>query len=136
MIVLDTSFVLAWQNERDAHHAAARGLADQLRAEVWGRALLPEYVIMEVATVHAVRRSLAAAVATCDLLLRAREIDFVPSSALFEETLTVFRSQGSAGLSFADASIVATARALGARHVATFDSGFEAVEGLQVLPAR
>lgn len=135
MIVLDTSFVVAWHSARDSHHSTARALADPLRREEWGRALLPEYVFLEVSTVLAARRSLAAAVAVGDLLLRSRELDFVSSSELFDDTMSVFRAQGQQGLSFVDAAIVATARRFGAGFVATFDQGFRGVDGLTVVPA-
>ena len=62
-------------------------------------------------------------------------LDFVPNSIMFDEAFSVFRSQGSLGLSFTDACIVATANRLGAEFVATFGAGFDEVEGLEVVPA-
>lgn len=135
MLVLDTSFLVAWHNTRDVHHAAARALRDQLRDGAWGRALLPEYVFVELTTVLAARRSLVAAVVVGDALLRAREIDFIPSSELFDRAFDVFRAQGAMGLSFTDAAIVAVARQFGAEYVASFDQGFAAVADLKTIPA-
>jgi hypothetical protein len=68
----------------------------------------------------------AAAVATA--LLQAREIDFVPCSELFLDTLETFRSQGNAKLSFTDAAIITMARR-GDGFVATFDSDFRGLSG-------
>jgi hypothetical protein len=50
VIVLDISFVVAFQNSRDIHHAA-RPLMNELVSGQWGRVLLLEYIFLEVATV-------------------------------------------------------------------------------------
>ena len=51
MIVLDSSFLIGFYNERDAHHATARPLMDRFLAGEWGAGLLLEYVFLEVVTV-------------------------------------------------------------------------------------
>ena len=48
MIVLDSSFLIAFHNERDSHHNAAYGLMERFLAGDWGRGLLLEYVFLEV----------------------------------------------------------------------------------------
>ena len=134
MIVLDSSFVIAYHNSRDVHHDAALAAFTALLDGRWGPLLLPEYVFLEVVTVLARRRDLGTAVAVGDILLRANEIEFVPCIDFFSEALKVFRDQGNGRLSFADAAIVAIARARGAEFVATFDPGFRRVAGLTAVP--
>ena len=107
---------------------------DRLADGEWGTALLPEYVFLEVVTVLGARRGLAAAVAAGEILLGARELEFVPCSAHFLETYRVFREQREFRLSFADAAIVSIARSRGALAVATFDDDFRAFEDLRVVP--
>ena len=68
------------------------------------------YVFLEVVTVLLARRGLSVAAAVATALLQAREIDFVPCSELFLDTLETFRSQGNAKLSFTDAAIITMAR--------------------------
>jgi predicted nucleic acid-binding protein len=46
VIVLDTSFLVAFHNSRDVHHAEARPLMNGLVAGKWGPALLLEYVFL------------------------------------------------------------------------------------------
>lgn len=106
----------------------------RLLEDEWGERLLPEYVFLEVVTVLAARRSAATAVSAADLLLRARELEFVPASPHFLETYEMFRAEAHRGLSFADASIVALCRRRGAEYVATFDSDFKKVPGLTAIP--
>ena len=134
MIVLDSSFLVAYHNSRDAHHAAAAEMMADLLAEKWGPLLLPEYVFLEVLTVLARRGDLKTAAEVGDILLHAREVEFVPCLDLFAAAFAVFKAQGNKNLSFADAAIVAIARGRDAKFVATFDSGFQAVTGLSAVP--
>ncbi len=135
MVVLDSSFVIAFHNSRDVHHARAARAMDRLLSGEWGRGLLPEYVFLEVVTVLAARVGLATAVEVGDALLAAPELDFVAGSDVFLQAFTIFRGQGGSALSFADAAIIAVARLHGAEHVATFDSDFQGLEGLNVVPS-
>ena len=134
MVVLDSSFIVAYHNERDLHHAAARPAMDRLRAGEWGAALLPEYVFLEVVTVLAARRDLPTAVRIGDLLLAAREVELVPCSDIFLEAYEVFREQPSFRMSLADAAILAIARRRNASAVLTFDEDFRTFPDLRVLP--
>ena len=134
MIVFDSSFVVAYHNTRDVHHAAARDAMHRVIAGEWGSVLLPEYVFLEVTTVLAARRDLRTAVAVGELLLEAREVEFVSCSEFFQPAFEVFRGQTNSDLSFTDAAIVAIARARGVEHVATFDTDFGDVDGLTVVP--
>lgn len=134
MIVLDSSFLIAHHNTRDVHHAAAARVMGRLLAGEWGRALLLEYVFLEVMTVLLARRGLDVANDVATRLLQAREVDFVPCSDLFLEALQVFRSQSRGRLSFTDAAIVAVARQQRPGLVATFDTDFRDLEGVTVVP--
>lgn len=134
MIVLDSSFLVAYHNERDVHHPAAARTMDRLLAREWGEVLLPEYVFLEVMTVLAARLGLQEAVAVGETLLHAEEVEFVPCSDVFLDSFEVFRRQSDGGLSFTDAAIVAIAHRLEAPYVATFDGDFRRVEGITVVP--
>lgn len=133
MIVLDSSFLVAYHNTRDVHHAAAARTMVQLVGGQWGRTLLLEYVFLEVVTVLLARRGLAVAVEVATGLLQAREVDFVPCSDLFLETLQTFRGQTGERLSFTDAAIVTAARREAPGLVATFDADFRGVAGVTVV---
>ena len=61
MIVLDSSFLIGYYNERDSHHQAALTLMDRFLAGEWGRGLLLEYIFLEIVTVLLVRRDYAVA---------------------------------------------------------------------------
>ena len=132
MIVLDSSFLVAFYNERDSHHQAAVNLMDQFLAGTWGRGLLLEYVFLEVVTVLLVRRDLPTAAQVGHILLDARELEFVPCSDFFPDTVQAFSQQSGTRLSFADAAIASVARSRAEGKVLSFDAEFHQVPGLDV----
>jgi predicted nucleic acid-binding protein len=135
VIVLDASFLVAFHNERDAHHLTARTLMEAFLAEKWGRGLLLEYVFLEVVTVLLVRRDVATARQVGRILLEAQELEFIPCSDFFRDTWNAFAAQRGTRLSFTDAAIHAVAKERAAGQVLTFDEEFRKVPGLLVLPA-
>jgi predicted nucleic acid-binding protein len=132
VIVLDSSFIVGFHNERDAHHDAARGWMERLLKGEWGRGPLLEYVFLEVTTVLQARRDVGVAADVGRLLLDADELDFVPCSDLFADAFGVFVRQGRAGLSFADAAIAHVAKNLTGGRVLTFDASLKKFPGIRV----
>lgn len=132
MIVLDSSFLIGFHNERDAHHQSASALLDQFLAGKWGRGLLLEYVFLEVTTVLSVRRGLRVAARVGTILLDAKELEFVPCSDLFPEIFRVFREQTRTKLSFADSAIAYVAHQRAGGLVLTFDEELGKVSGIQM----
>lgn len=133
-IVVDSSFLIAYHNTRDVHHAAAARAMLHLASGRWGRVLLLEYVFLEVVTVLLVRLGHAAAVEVGSRLLEAEEVDFVSCSDLFLDALQAFRTQSAGTLSFVDAAVAEAARARAAGYVATFDADFRSLAGIKVIP--
>ena len=134
MILLDSSYLIAFHNSRDVHHQAAADVMSDLLRGRWGQVLLPEYVFLEVTTVIAARRGVAKAAEVGRVLLQAQEVEFVPCSDLFLDAFTIFAERGEAGLSFVDAALIAAARRRGAKCIASFDRDFEAFSELKVIP--
>lgn len=133
-ILLDSSFLIAYHNTLDVHHAAAARAMVHLLAGEWGRILLLEYVFLEVVTVLRARRGATTAFEVADQLLHATEVEFVPCSELFADALATFRREP-AGLSFTDATLVTVARRHRNAFIATFDADFRSVAGVSVVPA-
>jgi predicted nucleic acid-binding protein len=132
-IVLDSSFLIAYHNTRDAHHAAAARVMAQVVAGKWGRALLLEYVFLEVVTVLRARRGFEIATTVATTLLDAAEVDFVPCSDLFLDAYKMFSEEEKHDLSFADAAIATVARRNRPGYVATFDADFRNLSGVTVV---
>jgi predicted nucleic acid-binding protein len=134
VIVLDSSFLVAFYNERDAHHAAASRLMDQFLTGAWGKGLLLEYVFLEVVTVLLLRRDHLAATQAGRTLLDAEELEFVPCSDIFQNVVDEFSKQQGTHLSFADVAIAVVARNRADGFLLSFDEEFRKVSGLHVLP--
>jgi predicted nucleic acid-binding protein len=134
VVVLDSSFLVAFHNQSDVHHAPAREAFERIVHGEWGDILLLEYVFLEVVTVLSARRDLATAVSVGEILLGARELEFVPCSGQFLGAYDIFREQRDFRLSFVDAAIVAVARDRGAKTIATFDEDFRSIADLEVIP--
>jgi predicted nucleic acid-binding protein len=135
VIVLDSSFLVAYHNRRDVHHQPAAAIVERLLGGEWGPPLLLEYVFLEVVTVLLARRGIEVAARVAAVLLEARELEFVPCSDVFFDTLDTFRAQRDGRLSFTDAAIIAVARRRGAGFVATFDHDFRQVGSVAVVPS-
>jgi predicted nucleic acid-binding protein len=134
VIILDSSFLIAYHNTRDVHHAAAARAMVPLIAGKWGRGQLLEYVFLEVVTVLLARRGRSVATSVGAQLLAAAELDFVPCSDVFHDAFEEFRTQRGDDLSFADAAIVAAAKKHPGTVIATFDGDFRRVAGLTTVP--
>ena len=100
MIVLDSSFIVAFHNERDGLHDPAHRWMERFLEGEWGRGLLLEYVFLEVMTVLLRRCDIGVAARVGRVLLDAGELDFVPCSDLFPDAFWLFTRQGRARLSF------------------------------------
>ncbi len=135
MIVLDSSFLIAYYNSRDVHHPASARTMIQLIGGKWGQALLLEYVFVETVTVLRARRDVKVAATVGTALLNAREIDFVPCSEIFSDAFNTFRRDRSHDLSFVDAAIVCVARLSSPGFVATFDEDFRSLKGITIVTA-
>jgi predicted nucleic acid-binding protein len=135
VILLDSSFLIAYYNTRDVHHAAAARTMVQFLGGKWGQGLLLEYVFLETVTVLRARRDLKVATTVGTILLEANEVDFVPCSEIFIDAFDTFRRDRSHDLSFVDAAIVAVARENSPGFVATFDEDFRALKGVRVVAA-
>ena len=134
-VVLDSSFLIAYHNTRDAQHGAAARAMAHFAAGSWGRGLLLEYVFLEVATVLMARRGAEVAIRVGTDLLQSDELDFVPCSELFADAWREFTRQGGRGLSFTDAAIAVAARTRAGGRVATFDADFRGLSGITVMPS-
>jgi predicted nucleic acid-binding protein len=134
MLILDSSFLIPFHNKNDVHQTAASKVMEGFFRGEYGRALLLEYVFLEVITVLLARRGLTVATAVARILLEAREVEFVPCSEFFQETLETFRTQQETALGFIDAAIVTIARRQKEGKIASFDKDFRMVEGVSVIP--
>lgn len=133
MIVLDSSFLIAFHNERDIHHTRSADVMARFMDGEWGAGMLLEYVFLEVVTVLRMRLDVTSAGRVGEILLQAKELEFIPCYRIFTEAFAIFRTAGHAPLSFTDAAIAAVARGDPPGFVATYDKDFARVDGVRVV---
>ena len=126
--------MVAFHNERDAHHAKAAAAMQDFLAGRWGEGLLLEYVFLEVVTVLLARRDIATASHVGRILLDAAELEFVPCSDIFLDTVQAFTTQKGTRLSFADMAIATVAGTRADGQILTFDDEFRKLGGVEVYP--
>jgi len=132
LVVLDSSFLIGFYNDNDAHHPTASSLMKNFLAGHWGEGLLLEYVYLEVMNVLLVRTDLSKAVHTSRMLLESEELEFIPCSDYFEDTVQSFSTQSGTKLSFTDCAIATVALKRAGGMVLTFDREFRKVAGIQL----
>lgn len=93
----------------------------------WGKGLLLEYVYLEVVTVLLVRADLPTAASVAGILLESEELEFVPCSDFFADTVKSFTTQRKTKLSFTDSAIATVAAKRADGLVLTFDEEFRKV---------
>lgn len=132
MIVVDSSFFIAFYNERDANHATASLLMRDFIDGRWGKGLLLEYVFLEVVTVLLLRVNRAASTEVARILLESEELEFVPCSAFFTEIVNRFTTQVRTRLSFVDMAIAIIAEKQTDGLVLGFDKEFNRISGISL----
>ena len=134
MIVLDTSFLLAFHDEGDVNHTAARVSMSRLLDGAWGKGLLLELVFVDTLSILKRARPAGVAQQLGSDLLKARELDFVPASEHFRAVWTEFQTDFLSPLSFTSHAVAWTARQRAGGKVLTFDPALRESPGVIVEP--
>lgn len=130
MIMLDTSFVIAYFNTRDQNHRLALNTAkilDHQNRELY----ITDYLFGEIVTVSLVRlKNLNKATYVGKIMLEYCNLIYVDKD-LFEQAWKIFSEQN-LRLSFVDCTTVATMKSQKIQKIATFDSDFNYVKGIEI----
>jgi len=123
MVILDTSFLVAYFREADVHHAKALKLAEELRGE---KMVITFLVFQELASIlnRKVSTEFSASV-TKRLLMPDSSIElFKLDESYFEEVLALYESLGPHSFSYVDVSLIHLSKEL-ELSVLTFDKELE-----------
>ncbi len=130
-IILDTSYLIALNNDKDIGHHLAKSLSPRIKTKEFGQVYISDYIFDELMTFLRVKsnpepaiRKIGDALLADDSLtvLRIDTDSFLKSWELFKK---------SSGLSFTDCTIVVIAEAYGIRHIASLDSGFDRIASIK-----
>jgi predicted nucleic acid-binding protein len=133
MIVLDTSFVVAYFNTNDQNHGRAVDTAKALAIKN-PELYITDYIFGEIVTVSLLRlKDIKKAAKIGNAVLRSCNIISADRN-VFDEAWDMFSRQ-KLWLSFVDCITVATMREQRIREIATFDKDFTKIEGITVFQA-
>ncbi len=132
MILLDSSFLIAHYNAKDAHHQKAREIMEKIKDKKYGEVIITDYIFDECVTVLYLRLSDLNHVIEKGEEIKALEIIHIEEQ-LFEEAWNIFKEQKNTVLSFTDCSILATMNLFPVDYIATFDKDLAAIPGITVI---
>ncbi|MEK6893341.1 MAG: PIN domain-containing protein [Nanoarchaeota archaeon] len=132
MILLDTSFLIAYHNERDQNHTRACALLAEIKKGNYGEIYITDYIFSECATVLAVRIKNKE-----ESIKHSESIKMIPmlntDEITFEESWEYFKSQNRLLLSFTDCTMLTLMKKNKISHLATFDTDFDKIEGIMLI---
>jgi hypothetical protein len=132
MILLDTSFIVAYYSSRDKYHNRAMELMRDIVEGSYGAIMITDYVFDETITTVASFNGVDAATRVGIELLDTIEMIGIKSDN-FTEAWKLFKAQRNTRLSFTDCTNVAVMRSSEIAKMATFDSDFKAFKDLMVV---
>ena len=133
MILLDSSFLVAYLLETDRHHPKSFDIMQKIKAGAFGAAYITDYIFDEVVTVTMARsKNLHKAIEAGTYLKESLPILKLEEESL-ENAWNIFRFQSKAVLSFTDCTNLSEMTAKGIENLATFDEGFMNVKGIKVV---
>lgn len=133
MILLDSSFIIAYSNEKDQYHAMALEIAKEIDDGKYGTPVVTDYVFDEVVTVMLSRTgNLPRVVDLGEKLLRANRFLRVEEQG-FQSAWEAFANQKKRRLSFTDCTCFEICKSNGISSIATFDGDFAEVSSIKLV---
>ena len=131
-IFLDTSFIIAFDNEKDVHHKNAREIWKKIEAMAYGQYFISDYIFDEIIAVS-LRKSgdKNGTVALGEKLLKSMPIINVDKH-IFEEAWKIFL-ESKLNLSFTDCTNLVLLNLIGSNKIATFDKAFKEIKDIDVI---
>ena len=133
MIFLDSSFLVAFYNEKDEHHVKANSIMKNVVTKKYGEVFISDYVFYEFVTIMLVRtKNHSKTITTANDLLNFIYMLFMDKD-LFEKAWDIFKNQKNTSFSFTDCTTLAIIRKEEMKYIATFDEDFNNVKGMIIV---
>ncbi|MEM3085386.1 MAG: PIN domain-containing protein [Nitrososphaerales archaeon] len=133
MIVLDTSFIVSYFNERDENHTKATELMESVANLMFGPIYMTNFIFDETVTVSFIRlKNITKAVEIGNYLLKSLRIIEVEKTN-FYKAWEIFRRQKTTDLSFTDCTTISVMQDNEIKNIATFDEDFKGIKGINVI---
>lgn len=133
MILLDTSFLIAYFNQKDANHQKAMNSVQDIVGKKFGTPYMTDYIFGETVTVALIKmKDLDRATRIGDYMLKALQTIRIEED-VFLAAWKIFHSQKGTRLGFTDCTTIATMKYHGINNIATFDEDFTKISGINCI---
>lgn len=132
MILLDSSFLIAYYNTKDNNHQETEVIMPRITSGYYGQAEITDYIFDETVTYIAARQGFEPAIKVGTNLLKGVEIVEVGKES-FARAWNLFKTQHDTHLSFTDCTNIAAMKSLGMTKIVTFDHDFKSFKGISVV---
>ncbi|MGI0046901.1 MAG: type II toxin-antitoxin system VapC family toxin [Nitrosotalea sp.] len=133
MILLDTSFLVAYFNQRDENHPKVMKIIKDIVEQKFGPMCMTDYIFNETVTVALIRmKDLGKATRIGGYALKALKTIRIEEDVFFE-AWKIFQAQKETRLGFTDCTTMAVMRHRGIDNIATFDEDFAKVNGINCI---
>lgn len=133
MILLDSSFIVAYLNRADLNHIKALQIVKDIDGGRYGSPAITDYIFDEVVTVMLFKvRNLKRVAEVGEKLLAANTVLRIDEE-LFDLAWKVFIKQEKPIFSFTDCSSIAVCKANGISNIATFDEDFQMLKEFNII---
>ena len=130
-LLLDTSFLIAFDNENDTHHNKARDLWPQIKERHFGVYFISDYIFDEIIAVTIRKKNKERAKTFGQQIRDSLDIINI-DSYLIEEAWKLF-NETKTNLNFTDCTNLALLNLLGNKKIATFDKGFIEINDIETI---
>ena len=130
MIILDSSFLVAYKIENDEHHEKAKAFMNEIVNGKFGQIFTTDYIFDETVTVTKRKANSKTAAEIGKFLLDSEIFIAKVDQLVFQKAWVLFQDND---LSFTDCSNLAFMYLFSINKIATFDNGFKYIKGVQVI---
>jgi predicted nucleic acid-binding protein len=133
MILLDSSFLVAYANTRDKNHGSALKIQKDIDDGKYGTMVITDYIFDEIVTRMFKEVAYAGNISNYgQAILDTIELMQVDEN-IFNASWEIFKEQKGTRFSFTDCTSIAACRISGIAAIGTFDLEFEKVKDLNVI---
>jgi predicted nucleic acid-binding protein len=133
MILLDSSFLIAYLDERDKNHGHALKIQKDIDDGKYGTMIITDYIFDEVLTRMLRSINDIGKLAKCgDSILDNIDMNRVDEN-IFDYSWKIFKEQKGTRFSFTDCTNIAVCRTNGISAICTFDNEFTKMKDLNII---
>lgn len=130
-ILLDASFIIAFDNEKDVHHKKAREIWKKIENLSFGQYFISDYIFDEIIGVSLRKTNKEGTVKLGQNIIASMPIINIDDS-VFEQAWKLFEENNN-GLSFTDCTNVILLDFIDTKKIATFDKAFKEIKNIEVI---